>query len=97
MAQQLIVADGTSWDDTNALLCPICEYPDNHIRRVVSERSPNADEAPTPYEGTLMTVDPRNAGRRPALRIDISGECGHSWTLLIQQHKGRLYCYRRVD
>jgi hypothetical protein len=97
MRQQLIVASGTDWDDSNALVCPLCDRADNHIISVASERSPDADEAPSPHDGTDMTVNPRNVGRRAALRINIKGECGHDWTLLLQQHKGRLYCYSRVD
>ena len=26
-----------------------------------------------------------------AVRIDIKGECGDNWSLLVQQHKGRLF------
>ena len=73
--------DGVTSDAV--LRCPVCRGDCNHIQRIVSERSQDADEAPKPYRGTRLVVDGRNHGRRPAARIDIEGECGHRWELVL--------------
>lgn len=91
------------WDARFSLACPVCGGDNNHIKLVSTERSANADEAHM-YPGTSIEIIEGKAWRRSAARIDIDGECGHSWALLIQQHKGELFLLakapdtdRRID
>jgi len=83
--------EGPGSHDGQWLRCPACGEPWGHVARVATEIDPSGDENGTGlYPGTTETVEYRSQYRRPAVRIDIQGECGHNWTLLIQQHKGAL-------
>jgi hypothetical protein len=85
-------------DEDGRVPCPFCREDYNHVAKVVSERGPHADEADKPYSGTIMVEDARNAGRRAAARIDMWCECGgHLWSLILQQHKGTIYAYARLE
>jgi hypothetical protein len=43
-----------------------------------------------------VIASPPNRFRQPAVRIDVKGECGHDWVLLVQQHKGALILHARA-
>jgi hypothetical protein len=90
----------TAYDDGHLLICPLCNPGDginNHVRSVATEFAPDADEAQI-YRGTVLCCVRQSSERRSALRIDFDGECGHRWTLIFQQHKGRIYVsYRGTD
>jgi hypothetical protein len=89
--------DGGNSDDGQWLKCPICRGFYGHVRRVATEIDPRGDEnGDGRYNGTTETIEFQNGYRRPAVRIDIEGECGHEWALLIQQHKGALIVHARA-
>jgi hypothetical protein len=89
---------GAGSDDSQWLQCPVCQGFNNHIARVATEVDPRGDEnGDGLYQGTTETVRVANGYRRPALRVDIEGECGHDWTLLLQQHKGALIVQARFE
>ncbi len=71
------------------LLCPKCGQDCSHIRRVFTRFGSDQSEARV-YEGTQV-LEASRGERRSALVIQIDGECGHSWNLVIQQHKGINY------
>jgi hypothetical protein len=77
----------TELKDSIALCCPVCDGGYNHIKRVGTELDPTGDETEI-YPGTSLVFERRSGERRSALRIEIEGECGHSWKLILQQHKG---------
>lgn len=79
-----LIQDGPC-NDYAGIYCPICGYEYNHVRRVFTRMGTDELEAKV-YEGT--SVDGRTEFRRSALVIVFDGECGHSWELIIQQHKG---------
>lgn len=84
------------WTGDNGLRCPVCGGDYGHVKRVVTEIDPKGDEnTVAPYSGTAIVEFP-NGSRRPAVRIDIEGECGHDWSLLIQQDKGTLLVQARA-
>jgi hypothetical protein len=43
------------------------------------------------YPETWLVFERETGYRRSAVRIDIRAECGHNWSLLVQQHKARLF------
>jgi hypothetical protein len=66
-----------------AVACPTCAGDYSHIREAGTLLG--GDEGGV-YRGThVLGVTP---SRRSALSIVFDGECGHSWELRIQQHKG---------
>lgn len=71
------------------LICPICEFNYAHIKCVGTERDPNGDQARI-YSGTSLVFERATGERRSAVRIDLIGECGHEWSLILQQHKGNI-------
>ena len=83
------------WEGGAGLTCPVCGDGNHHVELVSTERSADADEAHM-YPGTSIEVVEGKSWRRSAVRIDIRGECGHCWTLLIQQHKGALFLIART-
>jgi hypothetical protein len=88
---------GGSSHDGQWLPCPTCGMRYGHVRRVATEIDPRGDEnGDGRYSGTTETIAYHNGSRRPAVRIDIEGECGHDWTLLVQQHKGALILHART-
>jgi hypothetical protein len=87
---------GAEWNDAQCLPCPVCGMRYGHVRHVATEIDPGGDEnGEDPYSGTSETIEHKTGYRRPAVRINIEGECGHNWTLLIQQHKGSLVLHAR--
>ena len=75
----------------------MCRAP-SAARTITTSRKWLASAAPMPnepYAGTIMVED---AGRRAAARIDMWCECGgHLWSLILQQHKGTIYAYARLE
>ena len=75
--------------------CPFCDGTYHHVMRVGTELDPSEDEI-TIYEGTDLIFNRLDsAERRSAVRIDFHGECGHYWSLILQQHKGMMEFYAR--
>jgi len=90
-------APGPGSHDGQWLRCPVCGELWGHVRRVATEIDPTGDEnGEGRYPGTALTVEHPSGYRRPAGRIDIEGECGHDWALLVQQHKGALILCARA-
>jgi hypothetical protein len=88
--------EGSASNDGQWLQCPVCGGIYHHIKYVATEIDPDGDEnGDQPYPGTTERIAVSNGSRRPALRIDIAGECGHDWTMLLQQHKGALIVQAR--
>jgi hypothetical protein len=77
------------------LECPVCEETSHHIKCVGTELDPSGDET-TLYPGTAIVFERATGERRSAVRIDLSGECGHDWSLILQQHKGMIQVYARI-
>ena len=75
-----------------AVACPVCGADYSHVREAGTLLG--GDEGGV-YRGThVLGVTP---SRRSALVVVFDGECGHSWELRIQQHKGvNLVEVRRV-
>jgi hypothetical protein len=76
------------------LECPFCDGTYHHVARVGTELSPEGDELEV-YEGTSLVFERKSSNRRSAVRIDFVGECGHYWSLILQQHKGVMRVYAR--
>lgn len=73
------------------LVCPTCTEYCSHIRCVYTRIGPETatwQDSRDAYAGTEARVDPEFRYRRPGLVIVVDGECGHSWEVVIQQHKG---------
>jgi hypothetical protein len=71
------------------LSCPVCGELYHHIRRVGVERDPKPGwREEGIYEGISLVFHVPGTGVRNALRIEIEGECGHGWSLILRQHKG---------
>lgn len=86
-----------SYGDNAFIPCPVCGEAYHHVRRVGTEVDPGGDEnGDGMYEGTDLQFEHPSGARRPAVRIDIEGECGHEWTLILQQHKGNLVLSART-
>jgi hypothetical protein len=66
-----------------AVACPTCGFDYSHVREAGTLLG--ADEGHV-YPGTHVLG--RTDERRSAVTIVFDGECGHSWELRIQQHKG---------
>jgi hypothetical protein len=49
------------------------------------------------YEGTSLVFHVPGTGCRNALRIEITGECGHDWSLILLQYKGYIEVSTRHD
>jgi hypothetical protein len=77
--------------DCSCLLCPVCGEDERyqHISRVGTELDPDCDETQI-YRGTSKVFEVQSGKRRSSLRIDLSGECGHDWSLILNQHKALL-------
>jgi hypothetical protein len=83
---------GTVYLDTPNITCPICGDDYSHVREAGTLLG--GDEGHI-YPGTQLLG--LSSERRSALSVVIDGECGHSWELRIQQHKGlSLLQIRRV-
>lgn len=67
------------------LTCPVCELHHTHVQAVYSLLG--GDEGGTPYRGSYL-VARETPYRRDALAVRVTGECGHRWDLVLQQHKG---------
>jgi adenine-specific DNA methylase len=76
------------------IACPACGADYSHVREAGTLRGRDEYEARV-YLGThVLGV---TSAQRSALVVVIDGECGHSWELRIQQHKGvNLVEVRRV-
>jgi hypothetical protein len=91
-----VVMDKDIKIDCSFLLCPCCQdghY--QHIIRVGTELDPDGDETQI-YRGTSRVFETGNGERRSSLRIDLAGECGHYWSLILNQHKGTIGIWARV-
>jgi hypothetical protein len=83
--------------EDSELCCPECGINYHHIMRVGTELDPNEDEISV-YEGTSLIFERHSGERRSALRTDFEGECGHYWSLILQQYKGRInVSTRQID
>jgi hypothetical protein len=80
--------------EDNRLICPVCSFTYNHVQKVGTELDPGGDETCI-YAGTSLVFERHTGERRSAVRIDIMGECGHNWSLILQQHKGEIYVHLR--
>jgi hypothetical protein len=80
--------------DQPVIRCPVCQFDYSHIRAVFTRLG--TDEGRHPYPGTVARERTEHSERRAALVIVLDGECGHTWELVIQQHKGNNYVETRV-
>jgi hypothetical protein len=78
-----------------AIQCPFCDNTYHHVARVGTELDPSGDEIEV-YEGTSLVFERQSTERRSAVRVDFRGECGHFWSLILQQHKGVMEVYARA-
>jgi hypothetical protein len=67
------------------LACPVCEYHNTHVQAVYTLLG--EDESGGLYRGSYL-VARETPFRRDALAVRVTGECGHRWDLVFQQHKG---------
>ncbi len=79
---------------SHVLRCPQCSYDYTHIERVFTLLGSDPQEAAV-YEGTKALGKTRS--RRSALVIVLNGECGHRWSLILQQHKGNIFVETAVQ
>lgn len=91
---------GHEYGYDNSLCCPVCNYQCAHQVRYHIFNRPKGEDG----ESSVVTVDafPSNGGvsniplspqtnpslRRCGIRINFVGECGHTWDMVIYQHKG---------
>lgn len=66
--------------------CPVCAHEFSHIRAAFTRKGCDPSEAVV-YDGTIAREFLTDF-RRSGLTIEIDGECGHSWAIIIQQNKG---------
>lgn len=85
----------TDQNQEEPIECPICGGGYNHVIRVGTELDPSGDEIKV-YEGTALVFERESSERHSAVRIDFDGECGHSWSLILQQHKGMMSIHARL-
>jgi hypothetical protein len=80
--------------EESILCCPHCGFDYNHIQMVYTRMGCDEAEACI-YQGTSLVEPAKQLSeggyRRSAVVIEIEGECGHRWNLVIQQHKGNLF------
>lgn len=88
LSETLSADDTIAYEEYDVILCPACGYEYSHIQRAGTKLGTDKYEARV-YEGTeaLGCV----GWRRSALVVELKGECGHQWALVIQQHKGINY------
>ena len=67
------------------LTCPVCKYHHTHVQAVYTLIG--GDEGGSLYRGSHL-VARETPYRRNALAVRVTGECGHRWGLVFQQHKG---------
>jgi len=79
-------------DGDPILCCPICGFEFTHVQAVYTLLG--GDESEGLYRGSYL-VARETPYRRDALAVRISGECGHRWDLVLQQHEGNTLI--RVD
>lgn len=81
------------WTGDELLLCPVCGYDYSHIRDVFTAFGSDEYEA-----GIYGTTEPKETTdyRRSALVIVFDGECGHTWRIVFQQHKGKHFCWAQT-
>ena len=79
------------------LLCPVCKFDCTHVQRAYSlagnpKGQPESQPGP---DGKLYGVACQGyvGERRGCLVIEVDGECGHSFRLNLQQHKGVTFVY----
>lgn len=81
------------FDDNNSeylLLCPTCQFDHSHHGTVTEYRRGREDGKTTAHVGGLGFESHGNPSpRRDGISIYMDGECGHSWTFEIYQHKGK--------
>lgn len=94
------VAPWFSGAEQAVLLCPICDYDYQHSGRVLEFSRPDGEDSPSvvgvPGVDGWAPSDSNPSPRRQAITIDFQGECEHSWTLEIWQHKGQTLLTARV-
>jgi hypothetical protein len=73
------------------IICPVCQFDYTHSQRVYTRPGTDEYEYKGPREGTVEDRSRGTAGRRGAIVIEFSGECGHSFDLVLTQHKGQEY------
>jgi hypothetical protein len=71
--------------DEQRIRCPICLGEYSHVRGAYTRYGSDPWEAVL-YQGTVAKEMSKE--RRSALVIVVDGECGHSWKIVLQQHKG---------
>jgi hypothetical protein len=76
---------GSAYEGEQNVVCPACGFDYTHINRVYTRLGTDEYEAGV-YEGTQ--VNGTTPYRRSALVVEFDGECGHTFRLVIQQHKG---------
>jgi hypothetical protein len=87
------MADSPAW----VVLCPVCGADYAHHRRIdVYVR--DGEDGPatrTTVEGlrieTVQHATGNPSGRRGGFVVAFAGECGHTWELRFQQHKGNTF------
>jgi hypothetical protein len=76
--------------DRGIMLCPVCQHDCSHIRSAFTVIRSDEGEACV-YPGT--EAEEASEWRRSGIAIVFDGECGHSWRMVIQQHKGANYVW----
>jgi len=89
------VSEGFSYGDKIVIQCPFCDLDYHKIIRVGTELDNEYGDEAEIYKGTSLVIERNTGERRSALRIDLQGECGHSWSLILQQHKGVIAIFAR--
>jgi hypothetical protein len=78
-------------DDEYKLLCPKCGYDYTHVKHALSMSG--GDEGGPDKNGLIYGIPPvrETPFRRNALGIEVLGECGHLFEIILQQHKGQTF------
>lgn len=71
------------------LACPVCEDHWLHICKVRVVQGPRIDEIWD--QGSTTRLDATPQGRGSRVETLIVGECGHSFTLVVEFHKGQIF------
>jgi hypothetical protein len=85
-SRALLLIEETPWGET-VLVCPLCGCRETHVSEASgflgTDPCEQADGLPAGVE-----IAGRTSDRRGALGLTVSGECGHGWTLMLQQRRG---------
>lgn len=91
----LAFSDEDLGDGQILLACPVCGHDYNHHGAAASFTRDGGEDGPSQITTTApisqIALRDNPSSRRHAIRVAMSGECGHTWYLDIIQHKGQTF------